>query len=90
MKKITSLLLLTAIMQQVIAQTEKFDIATFTPPKEWKKSAAKNVMNFTNVDMATGKFCVIAMYASNVSTGDAEKDFKREWKELGVTPFKGA
>ncbi len=88
MKKIISLLLFTAIMQQVIAQTETFDIATFTPPKEWKKSSAKNVMNFTNVDMATGKFCVIAMYASNASTGDAEKDFKREWKELVVTPFK--
>ncbi len=88
MKKIISLLLLTAIMRQVIAQTETFDIATFTPPKEWKKSTAKNVMNFTNVDMTTGKFCVIAMYASNASTGDAEKDFKKEWKELVVTPFK--
>jgi hypothetical protein len=57
MKKIISFLLLTAIMQQVIAQTETFDIATFTPPKDWKKDAQVSVINFTNVDMASGKFC---------------------------------
>jgi len=88
MKKIISLLLVTAIMQHAISQTETFDIATFTPPKDWKKDAKKGVMNYTNVNTATGGFCVIAMYASNVSTGDAEKDFKREWKELVVTPYK--
>lgn len=74
--------------EQVFSQTETFDIITYTAPKDWKKDAKKGVMNFTNVNTTTGKFCVIAMYASNASTGDAEKDFKREWKELVVTPFK--
>jgi hypothetical protein len=88
MKKIISLLLLTAIMQQVIAQTETFDIATYTPPKDFKKDSKQGVVNYTSVNSTTGSFCVIAMYASTASTGDAEKDFKREWKELVATPFK--
>ena len=85
---ITKIFLLLIISSNCFSQTETFDIATYTPPKDWKKDANKSVMNFTNVDMATGKFCVIAMYASNASTGDAEKDFKKEWKELVETPFK--
>ncbi|MBA3673792.1 MAG: hypothetical protein H0W75_02360 [Chitinophagaceae bacterium] len=88
MKKIISLLLLTAIMQQVIGQTETFDIATYTPPKDFKKDSKQGVVNYTSVNSTTGNFCVIAMYASTASTGDAEKDFKREWKELVATPFK--
>ncbi len=87
MKKIISLLLLTAIMQQVIAQTETFDIATYTPPKDFKKDSKQGVVNYTSVNTTTGSFCVIAMYASTASTGDAEKDFKREWKELVATPY---
>jgi hypothetical protein len=88
MKKTVAFLITFLFLQQVFSQTETFDIATYIPPKEWKKEAKKNVMNFTNVNMTTGKFCVIAMYASNASTGNAEKDFKKEWKELVATPFK--
>jgi hypothetical protein len=87
MKKIISLLLLTAIMQQVIGQTETFDIATYTPPKDFKKNSKQGVVNYTNVNSTTGNFCVIAMYASTASTGDAEKDFKRKWNELVATPY---
>ena len=43
--------------------------------------------NYTNVNTTTGSFCVIAMYASTASTGDAQKDFNKGWKELAVTPF---
>lgn len=73
---------------QAISQTETFDIATYTPPKDFKKDAKPGVVNFTNVNAATGSFCVIAMFASTASTGDAEKDFEREWKALVVTPYK--
>ncbi len=65
---------------QAYSQTEKFDIATFTPPKDFKKEIKPGVVNYTNVNTATGGFCVIAMYASTASTGDAEKDFKENGK----------
>ena len=71
MKKIINLLLLTAIMQQGISQTETFDIVTYTPPKDWKKDAKQGVVNYTNVNATAGSFCVIALYASAASTGDA-------------------
>ena len=87
MKKIISLLLLTAIMQIVFGQTETFDIATYTPPKDFKKESKQGVVNYMSVNSATGGFCVIAMYASTASTGDAQKDFDKDWKELVATPY---
>src|SRR6185436_15678342 len=43
--------------------------------------------NFTNVNAGTGGFCVMALFASKTSTGDAKKDFDREWTELAVKPY---
>ncbi len=87
MKTIVAFLVTVFLYHQISAQTEKFDIVTYTPPKDFKKETKQGVVNYTNVNTATGGFCVITMYASTVSTGDAEKDFKREWKELVVTPY---
>ena len=73
---------------QAFSQTETFDIATYTPPKDFKKDSKAGVINYTHVNATTGGFCVIAMYASAASTGNAEKDFEREWKALVATPYK--
>ena len=70
------------------SQTETFDIVSYTPPKDWKKEIKPGVINYLKINEATGAFCVIAMYASSASTGDAEKDFKNDWKELVETPYK--
>ncbi len=72
---------------QAIAQTETFDIITYTPPKDWKKDAKPGVVNFTNVSTITGGFCVLTLYASMASAGDAHTDFSNEWKKLVVEPF---
>ena len=88
MKKIISFLMTVSLIQQTFSQTETFDIITYTPPKDFKKDSKQGVVNYTNFNTAKGTFCVIAMYASSVSTGDAEKDFKNEWKELVATPYK--
>jgi len=88
MKKIINFLLLIAIMQQAMSQTETFDIATYTPPKDWKKTAGNGVVSYTNVNTTTGGFCVLAMYACSASLGDAQKDFKTEWQNLVVIPHK--
>lgn len=76
------------ISLQAIGQTETFDIATYTPPKDWKKDAKPGVVNYTNVNAAKGTFCVISMFASTASTGDAGKDFEREWTALVANPYK--
>ena len=80
--------LFSVISAQAFSQTETFDIVTCTPPKDWKKDAKPGVVNYTNINETAGTFCVIAIYASTASTGDAQKDFKKEWNELVVTPYK--
>ena len=80
--------LLLIISANCFAQKETFDIVTYTPPKDFKKDSKEGVVSYTNVNTLKGNFCVITMYASIASTGDAEKDFKKEWKELVVTPYK--
>ncbi len=81
-------LLLLVISSNCFSQTETFDIITYTPPKDWKKDAKQGVINYTNVNTTAGTFCVIAIYASSASTGDAQKDFNRDWKQLVATPYK--
>ncbi len=88
MKKIGSTLLAVLLLQQAFSQTETFDIMTYTPPKDFKKESKQGVVNYMNVNSATGGFCVIAIYASSASAGDADKDFKNQWKELVATPYK--
>ena len=91
LKKLTTavkVLLLLIISSNCFSQTETFDIVTYTPPKDWKKDAKQGVVNYSNANTTTGTFCIIAMYASTASTGDAQKDFNKDWKELVVTPFK--
>ncbi len=85
---IIKIFLLLIISANCFAQKETFDIVTYTPPKDFKRESKEGVVNYTNVNTLKGSFCVITMYASGASTGDANKDFKKEWKELLVTPYK--
>jgi hypothetical protein len=54
----------------------------------WKKDVKPGVQNYINVNTTTRGFCVIALFASKTSTGDAQKDFTGEWNELVSTPYK--
>ncbi len=73
---------------QAFSQIETFDIATYTPPKDFKKDAKPGVVNYINTNTTKGTFCVITMYANTASSGDAQKDFANEWVALAVTPYK--
>lgn len=86
MQFILSLLISTA----VLCQKERFDIVSYTAPKDFARDNQKGVVNYTQVDTTTGKFCVISMFASTTSSGNAENDFKKDWKELVQLPFKAS
>jgi len=86
MKKIINLILFITMINQAIGQTETFDIATYTPPKDWKKDLNPGIAAYTSINTTTGAFCVIVMHACSASLGDAQKDFKMEWNDLVVTP----
>lgn len=71
----------------VSAQTETFDIATYTPPAGWKKELKETFVSYTDIKQNTGAFCVLAIYASKKSEGSAEKDFAADWQQLVIKPF---
>ena len=83
------LLLLLVVSSNVLSQTEIFDIVTYSPPKGFKKDTKTGVITYTKVNAASGGYCVIAMYASMPGTGDAQKDFAKDWNQLVVIPFNG-
>jgi len=79
-----------ALFVKAFAQTETFDIATYTAPSGFKKDSKQGVVNYININETKGSFCVIAIYESKASSGNAEKDFNNEWKDLVVAPYKAA
>lgn len=74
----------------VSGQTEKLGAVAYTPVKGWKKTAKENIVTFSEIDKAAGKFCTISLYGATVGTGKAESDFVREWNNLVAKPFGGA
>ncbi len=90
MKKTLVLFLFLLFSLLLQAQAEQFDIATYTPPKDWVKNSKEGVVIYSKSDPKTGGFCIIALYAATPSAGTAQKDFENEWKELAVSPFNAA
>ena len=74
--------------QMTFGQTEKFDIAEFTPPKGWERAPRDGAVVFKDVNKTTGKFCVLTIYASSPGSGNSAKDFADQWAELVVDKFK--
>ena len=87
MKKIIAFMLCIAITQASICQTETFDIAAYTPPKDWQKDVNTGVIAYTDINSTKGGFCILSMYASSVGLGNAQKDFNSEWKARVVTSY---
>jgi hypothetical protein len=71
-------LLLTLML---LAQTEKFDIASFTPPQGWQRIDSNGKLGFFDAKTNNGltTFCQILLYPSRNSSGNAMKDFTQDW-----------
>jgi len=83
------LILLSFVMLNisVIAQTETFDLTTFTPPLGWKKEVKKDYLSYTKTEKAKKTWCQIGIYKSISSKGSIESDFDSEWQLLVVQPY---
>jgi hypothetical protein len=89
MKKIIPFLLFISMAQLAIGQTETFGLITFTPPKDWTRGIKEGAVTYSSVNPGTNTFCVISIYNGKTSSGDAQKDFNNEWKELVTVPYQG-
>ncbi len=75
------------IPQMAFCQTEKLGSVQYSPPKGLKKTTKENIVTFSELDEAAGKFCIITLYGVTAGTGSAQKDFTREWNNLVVEPL---
>jgi len=64
------------------AQTQRFDLTTFTPPKAWKKQATENGVQFTREDAAKGTYCAITLFKAVPATGDAKENYGLAWTSM--------
>lgn len=71
----------------VFCQKEKLGMVEYTPPRDWKKSEKENIVAFSKIDEATGRFCVITLYGATPSAGTPQEVFAKEWDTLVVKPW---
>ena len=88
MSLLLTLFVCASLPRPVFCQAEKLGIVQYVPPKGWEKTAQGNVVAFSEVNRATGKFCIITLYGATPGSGDPETDFKRGWDERVVKPLK--
>lgn len=72
------------VPQTALCQTEKLGIVRYTPPSGMTKLPKENVVVFSEMNQATGKYCIISLYGATPGTGSAQSDFTREWNNLAV------
>ena len=76
------------IPQTAFCQTEKLGIVQYTPPKGMTKLPKENVVAFSELNQATGAYCIITLYGATPGTGNPHSDFTREWNNLVVKTMK--
>src|SRR5262249_18628643 len=81
MKRFTVYIAASFFVITAFSQKQKFDIATFIPPKGWQRIDSNGVVLFQQSKTNNGRtsFCQIFLFPSQASSGDAAKDFTNEW-----------
>ncbi|MBZ5523184.1 MAG: hypothetical protein LAP21_13185 [Acidobacteriia bacterium] len=86
-RTLLAFVLLLAGAPLLAAQTQAFDITSFTPPSGWTVAQGDDHITFTFIDQAAGYYVMLAVYNSTARAGDPEKDFASEWKNVVVKSF---
>ncbi|MBC7866650.1 MAG: hypothetical protein H7X88_03860, partial [Gloeobacteraceae cyanobacterium ES-bin-316] len=82
MKKALLFFVCCAIVSISHAQKETFDLATYSPPKAWKKQPAESAVQFTKEDTANGTYCLITLYKGVPGTASSKENFDLAWASL--------
>lgn len=81
---LSSFIVCLSFSHAVVAQKESLGAVKYTPPKGWTKTQKENVVTFSEINQATGKFCLITLYGVTASTGAPERDFAGAWNNRVV------
>src|SRR5689334_13084390 len=81
MKKILLMANSFLVMAIAYAQTESFDIASFTAPSGWQRLDSNGKLGFFDARSVNGAthFCQILLFPSRASSGKPMQDFMTEW-----------
>lgn len=82
MKRNISIAILLLISTAGFPQKQTFDIATFTPPKNWKKQASNDAIQFSKEDAAKGTYCLMTLYKSMPGKENSKENFDLAWASL--------
>ncbi len=87
MKK--NLITIVALLLTIVscAQTATFDITTYKVPKGWTKSTKEGVVTYSTSVESKRTYCILNLYASSTTTGNAGEEFVKYWNEYAATPF---
>lgn len=66
----------------LIAQQQKFDLVTYTPPQRWKKEDAESAVQYSKEDAGKGTYCLITLYKSVPGTANAKENFDLAWTSV--------
>lgn len=82
MKKLIHLCVLCCIIGNSFAQSETFDLATYTAPMGWKKKPSESAIQFSKKDAAKGTYCLMTLYKAMPGTADSKENFDLAWTSL--------
>src|SRR3954464_8847108 len=69
-------------------QKQSFDLASFIPPKAWKKELKANShTSYTIVNKKKKTYCQIFIMLSTTSKGGIKEDFESEWQILVANQY---
>jgi hypothetical protein len=89
MRKLLILFLWLLTLLSFAQKTETLDGATYTIPQGWKKlGGTTGVSAFTVTNNQNGAYCQIAIYKPTPTKGNVDLDFKSDWEDLIVKPYK--
>lgn len=87
MKKILSSVLFCVLLSTSFAQTETFDLTSYTAPKGWEKAVEQTITSYTLNNSKNNTWCRINIVKSTVSKGTIEQDFESEWQEMVIKNY---
>lgn len=81
--KIVSLVCLFLLMSvEAFAQTQTFDMVTYTPPKGWSATKGADQAQFSKEDKTSGGVALITVYRSVDAGTDPRANFNTAWEAL--------
>ena len=64
------------------AQTQRFDLLSYTAPRGWKKESSQSALQLSQENKSSGGYCLITVFKSLPGTSDAKENFNAAWETV--------